>query len=97
MSGVASSSEELEACVWLERYLARYEKTLLLVSHDRMFTNNIITDVIHLENQQLNYYQGDIDVFERTRHEQRLQKSREFEASEAKKAHKKSHGGGARN
>jgi len=73
--------------LFLERYLQNYPKTFILVSHDRIFTNNVITDVIHLENRQLNYYKGDIDIFENTRENQRLQQQREFESQQARRAH----------
>jgi hypothetical protein len=33
-----------------------YPKTLVLVSHDRAFLNNVVSDVIHLHNQKLEYY-----------------------------------------
>lgn len=78
---------DLEACVWLERYLQKYTKTLIVVSHDRAFTNNVITDVIHCENQQLQYYKGDIDVFEQTRANQRLQQQREYESQQNRREH----------
>ena len=78
---------DLEACVWLERYLQKYAKTLIVVSHDRAFTNNVITDVMHCENQQILYYKGDIDVFEQTRANQRLQQQREFESQQNRREH----------
>jgi len=56
--------------LWLEKYLQGYEKTLLLVSHDRKFLNNVITDVIHFAYKTLTYYKGDYETFERVRGEQ---------------------------
>jgi len=78
---------DLEACIWLERYLQKYKNTLILVTHDRKFANNIITDVIHLEHQKLNYYKGDIDTFEQTRSERRLQQQRQNDAVNRQKDH----------
>lgn len=78
---------DMAAVLWLERYLQDYKKTLILVSHDRMFANSVITDVMHLENKKLTYYKGDIDVFETTRANQRKQQQREFEAQQRERAH----------
>mmetsp|Transcript_606 Transcript_606/g.1542 ORF Transcript_606/g.1542 Transcript_606/m.1542 type:complete len:741 (-) Transcript_606:2117-4339(-) len=78
---------DILSVIWLEQYLSTYPKTLILVSHDRKFTNHVITDVIHLEQQKLKYYKGDIDVYEQTRENQRLQQQREFESQQAKRAH----------
>ena len=47
---------DLEACIWLQEYLKGYPKTLLLVSHDRVFLNEVCTDTIHLDQKLLNYY-----------------------------------------
>jgi ATPase subunit of ABC transporter with duplicated ATPase domains len=41
----------------------------VIVSHDRTFVNNVITDVLHFENKALTYYKGDYDTFEKTRME----------------------------
>uniref|UniRef100_A0A7S2W2R7 ABC transporter domain-containing protein n=1 Tax=Mucochytrium quahogii TaxID=96639 RepID=A0A7S2W2R7_9STRA len=78
---------DLEGIVFLERFLQKSSHSLLLVTHDRTFANNVITDVIHAENQKLVYYKGDIDIFEQTRANQRLQQKREFDSQQAKRAH----------
>jgi ATP-binding cassette subfamily F protein 3 len=38
---------DFPAVLWLEDYLNSYEKALIVVSHDRQFVNNTITDVVH--------------------------------------------------
>ncbi|CAK9040456.1 ABC transporter F family member 3 (ABC transporter ABCF.3) (AtABCF3) (GCN20-type ATP-binding cassette protein GCN3) [Durusdinium trenchii] len=78
---------DILSVIWLERYLIKYDKTFLLVSHDRQFVNNVITDVIMLEDKKLKYYKGDIDIFEQTRANQRLEQQRAFEAQQNKRAH----------
>eukprot|EP00998_Keelungia_sp_KM082_P008173 NODE_435_length_1950_cov_87.559517_g428_i0.p1 GENE.NODE_435_length_1950_cov_87.559517_g428_i0~~NODE_435_length_1950_cov_87.559517_g428_i0.p1 ORF type:complete len:605 (-),score=207.84 NODE_435_length_1950_cov_87.559517_g428_i0:41-1855(-) len=54
---------DLYACIWLENYLKQWKNTLLIVSHDQDFLNNVCTDIIHLREQQLFYYRpkGDTD------------------------------------
>jgi ABC-type polar amino acid transport system ATPase subunit len=44
------------AVLWLEEYLMRWKKTLVVVSHDRDFLNNVTTDIIHLHDLKLHFY-----------------------------------------
>lgn len=39
-------------------YLQSWKKTLLVVSHDQSFLDNVCTDIIHLDEQKLFYYKG---------------------------------------
>ena len=47
---------DLRAVIWLEEYLMRWKKTLLVVSHDRDFLNSVSTDIIHLHDKKLSQY-----------------------------------------
>ncbi|MGH6719573.1 MAG: ABC-F family ATP-binding cassette domain-containing protein, partial [Alphaproteobacteria bacterium] len=58
---------DLEAAMWLESFLRRYPRTLVLVSHDRHFLNAVIDRVLHVEAGGLALYEGDFDAFERRR------------------------------
>jgi len=78
---------DFPAVLWLEDYLQKYEKTLLIVSHDRSFLNTVSTDTIHFYQKNLNYYRGNYDLFEKVRSEKLKQMKREFEAQKAKRAH----------
>jgi ATP-binding cassette subfamily F protein 3 len=44
---------DLEAIVWLERYLVDYPHTIILVSHDRGFLNEVCTDIIEFKHKTL--------------------------------------------
>lgn len=44
---------DLEAVIWLERYLVDYPHTVILVSHDRGFLNEVCTDTIEFKNKKL--------------------------------------------
>ncbi|MBA43153.1 MAG: hypothetical protein CMF62_03975 [Magnetococcales bacterium] len=51
---------DLNAVIWLTSYLANdYNKTVLVVSHNRNFLNEVCTYIINLEDKKLNYYKGD--------------------------------------
>jgi len=56
---------DLDASIWLETYLRKYKKTLLLVSHDREFLTTIVTDIIDLRDKKLTYYKGNYETFEK--------------------------------
>ena len=61
------------------------DRTLVVVSHDRAFLNQVCTDVVHLEKRTLTYYQGDWQTFEAVRQEKRLRQQRVYEQQQAKK------------
>jgi len=58
---------DLEAVLWLEDWLRRYQGTLLLVSHDREFLDGVVDEILHIEHQRLNHYSGGYSEFERQR------------------------------
>ena len=49
---------DLHAVLWLEDYLVKWPKTLLVVSHAREFLNAVCTDTIHLHSKKLVTYKG---------------------------------------
>src|SRR5271167_212932 len=70
-----SNHLDLEASLWLERFLRFYRRTLILVSHDRRVLNAVTTMTLHLAQGKLTAYSGDFDAFLRARREnaQRLE------------------------
>nr|KYP63230.1 ABC transporter F family member 4 [Cajanus cajan] len=55
---------DLRAVLWLEEYLCRWKKTLVVVSHDRDFLNTVCSEIIHLHDLKLHFYRGNFDDFE---------------------------------
>lgn len=60
---------DLEAALWLEGYLASWQGTIIIISHDRTLLNKVVDHIIHLEECKLNRYTGGYDQFENTRRE----------------------------
>ena len=58
---------DLDAVMWLEDWLESYQGTLLLITHDRDFLDNVVKIVVHLDNKKLNEYTGNYSAFERAR------------------------------
>lgn len=75
---------DLNAVIWLDNYLQVWKKTLLVVSHDQSFLDNICTDVIHLDNQKLFYYRGNFSQFKKMYVQRRRELVKEFEKQEKK-------------
>lgn len=79
---------DLESVFWLEQYLTtEFKGTLVVVSHDRHFLNEVVTDVTHFHKSKLTTYRGDITNFETVREEDKQRQIRLRENQEAKKAH----------
>ena len=68
-----SNHLDLEAVLWLEDFLLSYPGTILLVSHERDFLNNVVDHILHLERGGLTLYPGGYDAFERQRAERQAQ------------------------
>jgi len=60
---------DLEASLWLADFLRRYRNTLLLVSHDRQFLDEVVDHILHLGERRLTLYTGGYEDFARTRRE----------------------------
>lgn len=56
---------DLEANIWLTEYLKNYPKTILVVSHDKYFIDEVCTTIIYINNKKLNYYVGNYDKFQK--------------------------------
>jgi ATP-binding cassette subfamily F protein 3 len=68
-----SNHLDLEAVLWLEDFLQSYPATILLVSHERDFLNNVVDHILHLSGGKLTLYPGGYDAFERQRAERQAQ------------------------
>ncbi|MDB2409462.1 ATP-binding cassette domain-containing protein [Pseudomonadales bacterium] len=58
---------DLDAIIWLEAWLKQYEGSLLLISHDRDFLDNVCSHIAHIERQTIDYYSGNYSAFEKQR------------------------------
>jgi ATP-binding cassette subfamily F protein 2 len=58
---------DLEACVWLEDYLATYPKILVCVSHSQDFLNGVCTHMMVMQQQRLKYWTGNYDAYLKTK------------------------------
>ncbi|KAH9251354.1 hypothetical protein BASA81_010765 [Batrachochytrium salamandrivorans] len=80
----------LDALVWLEDYIENKlnpTTTLIVVSHDRVFLNNVVGNIIQIEQKELHYFKGNVDAYEKTKEQRKIQNTREREAQLGKIAH----------
>lgn len=68
-----SNHLDLEAVMWLEDFLKSYKATIVVVSHERDFLNNIVDHILHLQGGKITLYPGGYDSFERQRAERMAQ------------------------
>ncbi|KAK6832957.1 ABC transporter ATP-binding protein ARB1 [Apiospora arundinis] len=78
---------DLEACVWLEEYLKKWDRTLVLISHSQDFLNGVCNNMIDMRKQQLMYFGGNFDSYTKTRAEQEINQMKAYEKQQAEIAH----------
>mgnify|MGYP000190875547 CR=1 FL=1 len=64
---------DLDATLWLEQWLNRYQGTLLFISHDRDFIDGVADHIVHLHQHILTSYPGNYSAYERIRAERLAQ------------------------
>ncbi|KAI8303607.1 Protein GCN20 [Colletotrichum sp. SAR11_59] len=83
-----SNMLDVPSIAFLSNYLQGYPSTVLVVSHDRAFLNEVATDIIHQHSQRLDYYRGaNFESFYATREERKKTAKREYENQMAQRAH----------
>lgn len=70
---------DLNAVIWLDDYLQKWKKTLLVVSHDADFLNSVCSEVLHLENKKIVHYKGNYDMFREMEKQKRKQMEKAWE------------------
>jgi len=78
---------DLDALVWLEGWLKRYDGLLLVISHDREFLDAVTGVTLHLEDASLTRYGGNYTAFEEMRAERMAQQQAAFSRQQDKIAH----------
>jgi ATP-binding cassette, subfamily F, member 3 len=78
---------DLDATLWLENWLNRYKGTLVIISHDRDFLDNIVDRIVCVEQQKLDSYSGNYSAFERQRAEKLAQQQLSFDKQQERIAH----------
>ncbi|WP_287740453.1 ATP-binding cassette domain-containing protein [Diaphorobacter sp.] len=78
---------DLDALVWLEAWLQRYNGTLVVISHDREFLDAVTQVTLHIDNARLTRYGGNYSKFEELRAQQLELQQSAYERQQDKIAH----------
>jgi ATP-binding cassette, subfamily F, member 3 len=78
---------DLDALVWLEAWLKRFDGTLVIISHDREFLDAITRVIVHLDEATLTRYTGNYSAFEEMRAERLTQAQAAFSKQQERVAH----------
>jgi ATP-binding cassette subfamily F protein 3 len=78
---------DLDALVWLESWLKRFEGTMIVISHDREFLDAITRVTVHLDDQTLTRYTGNYSAFEEMRAERLSQAAAAYGKQQERIAH----------
>ena len=78
---------DLDALVWLESWLQRYDGTLIIISHDREFLDAITRVTLHLDEGKLTRYTGGYTAFEAMRAERLNQQQAAYGKQQDRIAH----------
>ncbi|KAJ6788340.1 hypothetical protein PWT90_06332 [Aphanocladium album] len=83
-----SNMLDVPSITFLSGYLQSYPSTVLVVSHDRAFLNEVATDIVHQHSERLDYYRGaNFDSFYATREERKKIAKKEYENQMAYRQH----------
>ena len=78
---------DLEGTLWLQDHLARYPRTMIVISHDRDLLDTSVEQIMSLENQTLTLYRGGYSDFERLRGERLMLDQKMAKKQEAQRKH----------
>ena len=78
---------DLDAIIWLEDWLKRYPGTLIIISHDRDFLDEIVNVIVHIDERKLKRYSGNYSGFERQRAAQMILAAGALEKQTRQRAH----------
>ncbi len=76
---------DLDATIWLEDWLNKYQGAILLISHDRHFLDKTVKQVARIESQQLKTFRGNYSDYEQQRSEELSQQQALFEKQQRRK------------
>lgn len=81
---------DLDAVLWLEQWLEKYQGTLLIISHDRDFLDAVVDHIAYMAHRTLKMYAGNYSTFEKTRAAELLLQQAAFEKQQKQLAHMQS-------
>ena len=78
---------DLETAIWLENFLRKIDKTILMISHEKQFLNSICTHIVSISNRKLQLYKGNYDTYIDTRDKQTTALIKNIQTQQKKREH----------
>ena len=75
---------DLNAVIWLTSYLTEWKKSLIVVSHNQSFLNEICTDILHISKMKLDHYKGNYSKFNKALTQKKKNEQKEWDKIEKK-------------
>ncbi|MDR2778764.1 MAG: ABC-F family ATP-binding cassette domain-containing protein [Puniceicoccales bacterium] len=82
-----SNHLDLETAMWLENFLGKTNKMILMISHEKQFLNSICNYIVSISNGQLYLFKGNYDTYIDTRSKQETALIKNIEAQQKKREH----------
>jgi ATP-binding cassette subfamily F protein 3 len=70
-------------CEWLEAFLLDYPGSIVCISHDRYFLDNVVTEVVEMKDCKLTYYPGNYTYYKENKEKQQELVAKAFEEQKA--------------
>ncbi|MET1255898.1 ribosomal protection-like ABC-F family protein [Aliikangiella maris] len=78
---------DLEAVLWLQDFLRRYQGMLITISHDRDFLDSFASHILYFNNQKIDQYTGNYSGFEKQKQEKEILQQAQFEKQQKEIEH----------
>ncbi len=78
---------DLETLAWLEEYLQKWKKAMIVISHDRDFLDRVVTNILELENRQVVVYKANYSGYVELKAKRREQEEKQFKQQQQKLDH----------
>jgi len=70
---------DIEATEWLEGFLSSYKGAVIVISHDRVFLDRVVTEIVEIERMRLVHYRGNYSAYAAQKEERRQQERKAYE------------------
>ena len=78
---------DIDAIMWLEGFLKEYKKAFVVISHDRMFLNNIVNTIYEIRDYKTIQYSGNYEYYEKEKQLRYEQAVREYNKQQVEIKH----------
>ncbi|MBD1382299.1 ribosomal protection-like ABC-F family protein [Metabacillus arenae] len=75
---------DIDAAQWLEEFLRNYQGTVIVISHDRYFLDEVVTKIFDLEDGELSIYHGSYTIFTKEKEERLMKEFQDYQEQQKK-------------